>query len=70
MFHLFSFSSAIAEDLNCRVCVTREKKAILDCLEDPALEKRLTLDPRQAKVHVLPMRQLNYQVTTPMITAS
>ncbi len=34
----------------------------MDCLEDPNIEKRLTLQKSLAKVHVLPMGHLGYQV--------
>ncbi len=64
MIDVFQYFSAIAEELNCKICVTREKKTIMDCLEDPNIEKRLTLQKSLAKVHVLPMGHLGYQVGT------
>ena len=54
--------AAIAEELNSKVCVTREKRAILECLEDPEIDRRMTLEKRDAKVHVLPMGWLGYEV--------
>ncbi|CAG5121490.1 unnamed protein product [Candidula unifasciata] len=53
--------TAIAEALRSRICVTRDKKKVLDCLDDPELQTRLTLDWSQAQVHVLPMGKLNQQ---------
>ncbi|OWF46657.1 DNA cross-link repair 1A protein [Mizuhopecten yessoensis] len=50
---------AIAKALNSKICVTREKKAVLDCLEDSTLQESITLSPNEAKVHVLPMAKLN-----------
>ena len=54
--------TAIAEALNCKICVTRDKKKILDCLEDADINKRITLSAMEAKVHVVPMKELNYKV--------
>lgn len=53
---------AIAETLDCKICVLREKKLILECLEDESLRQRLTLMKHEARVHVLAMNQLNYNV--------
>lgn len=53
---------ALAEALESRVCVTREKEGILRCLQWPALEGLLTTSPLAAKVHVLPMKKLNIKV--------
>ena len=47
--------------------MTREKLAILECLEDKGLEKRLTLKPLEAKVHVIPMNHLRIQVGTSLL---
>lgn len=41
----------------------REKKAILDCLELEAMAQRVTTDPSQAAVHVLPMHSLTMVVS-------
>ena len=48
----------IAEQLQCRVFVEERKKRVLDCLEDQNLSSKLTLDPAQARIHVLPMGSL------------
>ncbi|BFZ18369.1 hypothetical protein BsWGS_21407 [Bradybaena similaris] len=50
---------AVAETLNSKICVTRDKKKVLDCLDDTELQARLTLDWSQGQVHVLPMGKLN-----------
>ena len=55
---------ALAEALGSRVCVTKEKEGILQCLQWPALEGLLTIAPLTAQVHVLPMKKLNLKVYT------
>ena len=54
--------SGIAESLNSRVYVTHEKKATLECLQDARISSRVVRAPLDARVHVVPMRDLNYQV--------
>ena len=54
--------SAIADSLNCRVYVTQEKLTTLECLDDERMTRRLTRAPHDARVHVVPMKDLNYQV--------
>ncbi|CAH1782855.1 unnamed protein product [Owenia fusiformis] len=53
--------TAIAQSLGSKVCVTREKKTILDCLDDAQLKSLITLQFSEAKVHVIPMKQLNFR---------
>ncbi|KAK2157546.1 hypothetical protein LSH36_189g05006, partial [Paralvinella palmiformis] len=53
--------TAISEALDCKIYVTSEKRQILSCLEDEQLLGRLTSNPREARVHVLPMQKLNYK---------
>lgn len=55
---------AIANALNTKICVTREKKAVLDCLEDKKLLESITLRPNEAQVHVLQMTKLNLMSLT------
>lgn len=52
---------AISEALDCKICVSSEKKRVLSCLEDQHMLRRLTLNAREAKVHVLPMNKLSYK---------
>ena len=54
--------SGIAESLNSRVYVTHEKKATLECLQDARISSRVVRAPLDARVHVVPMRDLKYQV--------
>jgi hypothetical protein len=63
LVYFVSSFPAIAEALGSKVCVTGEKKTILDCLEDPSIDKLLTKDGNQAKVHVLKMGQLRHDVS-------
>ncbi|XP_060073013.1 DNA cross-link repair 1A protein-like [Ylistrum balloti] len=51
--------TAIANALNSKICVTEEKKTVLDCLEDRKLQESITLSPSKARVHVLQMGKLN-----------
>lgn len=61
---LFVFSStAIAEVVGCKVFVSKEKKAVLNCLNSEATSRLLTTDsPQTAPVHVVPMSNLNLDV--------
>ena len=54
---------AIAKALDSKICVMNDKKKVLDCLEDPDLKSRVTLDWSAGRVHVLPMGKLTQQVT-------
>jgi len=51
--------AAIAETLDCKICVSREKKLILECIENESLCQRLTLMKHEARVHVVAMNQVN-----------
>ena len=61
-FHCSVYFLAIAEALGSKVCVTNEKRSILDCLEDSRINALITPSKIQAKVHVLKMGQLRYEV--------
>ncbi|KAL4231248.1 DNA cross-link repair 1A protein [Mactra antiquata] len=50
---------AIAQALNCKVCVTREKYNVLNCLEDNEWKQKLSLKWEDSGIHVLPMNKLN-----------
>uniref|UniRef100_A0A0B7ATJ2 DNA cross-link repair 1A protein n=1 Tax=Arion vulgaris TaxID=1028688 RepID=A0A0B7ATJ2_9EUPU len=50
--------TAIARALNSKICVTRDKKKVLDCLDDKELQSKVTLDWSKGQVHVLPMGKL------------
>ena len=62
--YIHSILLGIAEALNCKVHVSRDKKNVLDCLENQAIARRITLDPHVdgARVHVVAMKDLNFQV--------
>ncbi|KAI8490767.1 DNA cross-link repair 1A protein [Branchiostoma belcheri] len=51
---------AIAEALCCKVCVTREKKNTLDCLESDQVKRLVTLNGLETRIHVLPMKDLKF----------
>ncbi|XP_071170820.1 DNA cross-link repair 1A protein-like isoform X1 [Mytilus edulis] len=53
--------TAIARRFDCKICVQRDKYKVLECLEDPDLSARLTLDANETFLHVLPMKKLNLQ---------
>lgn len=42
--------------------MTRDKMNIISCLEDENLLKRITLNPEETSLHVIPMGQLNIKV--------
>lgn len=39
--------------------VTRDKKNIIDCLDDERLNKMITRDPNETNLHVIQMGKLN-----------
>lgn len=53
---------AIADALGCKICVMRDKKNVLDCLEDIGLRERISLNFNDSCLHVLPMNKLNPKV--------
>ena len=54
---------ALAEALGSKVCVSREKKAVLECLESDRIARVVTTHPGEASVHVLPISKLSTEVT-------
>ena len=50
---------AIAESLGCKVYVSREKKGVVDCLEDEVLSGMVTQDADESNLHVVQMGKLN-----------
>lgn len=50
---------ALAEALDCEIFAIRDKKNILNCLEDKSLNKRMALKAVNARLHVLRMNQIN-----------
>ncbi|XP_006823328.1 DNA cross-link repair 1A protein-like [Saccoglossus kowalevskii] len=52
---------AIADALDCKICVTRDKQSILMCLEDKHIESLMTLDWNSTKLHVIPMAQITHK---------
>lgn len=53
----------IACVLGVKICVTKEKKAVLVSLEDPSLSELLTTDYNKSCLHVMPMAKLNLRVS-------
>jgi DNA cross-link repair 1A protein len=51
--------ASIASELNAKICVSRDKKNIIDCLEDKQLASAVTLNPNETNLHVVQMGQLN-----------
>lgn len=62
LFSVFSFA-AIADVLGVKICVSKEKKAVLDCLECTSLSDSLTTDYSKSCLHILPMAKLNLKVS-------
>lgn len=58
------YDAAIAEVLGVKICVSKEKKAVLDCLESTHLSNSLTTDYSKSCLHVLPMAKLNMTVSS------
>eukprot|EP01135_Chromosphaera_perkinsii_P003211 Nk52_evm18s238 gene=Nk52_evmTU18s238 len=58
---------AVARALNCKVHVSKEKRKILELIEDFELLSRLHDDPLKARVHVMPMFSLNQKHLSPLL---
>ncbi|XP_055786776.1 DNA cross-link repair 1A protein isoform X1 [Salvelinus fontinalis] len=52
---------ALAEVLGSKVCLSRDKFNTMCCLESERIRQLITTDWKAAKVHVLPMMQLNFK---------
>lgn len=52
----------IAESLDLKVFVSREKKIVIDCLNDSNLNKRITQNAAETNLHVVQMGKLNIKV--------
>ncbi|XP_076035054.1 uncharacterized protein LOC143021449 isoform X2 [Oratosquilla oratoria] len=50
---------AIAEALNCKIWVSADKHRTLRCIGDQEILNCITSNKLQAKIHVLPMKELN-----------
>ena len=65
------FAVAIAEMLNCKVFVSKDKKRIIDCLESEEILQIIeSNDPVLSPLHVLPMHKLNIEVSSNVIVLS
>lgn len=54
---------ALAETLDCKVYVTKEKYRVLSCLESDKIASRvLCQHPVTASIHVVPMNKMNVEV--------
>ena len=53
---------AIAQALGCKICVYRDKRNIMSCLDDPDLFQSLSLNFNDSQLHVLQMGKLNAKV--------
>ena len=53
---------AIAEALNIKIFVTRDKMRVIECLENEKLKNMVTLNSNETNLHVLPMGKLNIKV--------
>jgi len=50
----------IAQKLQCKICVTKEKLKIMNCFQDKAINSVLTTDPTETNLHVVQMKQLQW----------
>ncbi|XP_038677971.1 DNA cross-link repair 1A protein [Scyliorhinus canicula] len=52
---------ALAEVLGCKVCITRNKLEILQCLESEQMNSIITMDWENSQLHLLPMMQITFK---------
>ncbi len=55
---------AVSEVLGSKVCLSKDKYNTMCCLESEEIGQRITTDWRAAQVHVLPMMQLDFKVSS------
>lgn len=63
-WHFSALFAALAEVLGSKVCLSRDKFNTMCCLESEQVRKLITTDWKAARVHVLPMMQLTFKVST------
>lgn len=56
------YMTAMADTLQCKVGVRRDKHNVLQCLESEHVKDIITQNYNEAQVHVLPMANLTHQV--------
>ncbi|XP_042192869.1 DNA cross-link repair 1A protein isoform X2 [Callorhinchus milii] len=61
---------AIADVLGFKVCVSRDKLAILQCLESEQVNSAITVDWESSQFHLLPMMQINFKISWPACSFS
>lgn len=54
---------AILEELNCKLWAQPSKRDVFHCLNDKTIISALTENSVEAKVHVLPMNYLRFNVS-------
>ncbi|XP_078079384.1 DNA cross-link repair 1A protein isoform X2 [Mustelus asterias] len=52
---------ALAEVLGCKVCITRNKLEILQCLDSEQMNSVITMDWASSQLHLLPMMQITFK---------
>lgn len=63
-FFSFALSTAIADVLGSKVGMSQEKYKTLQCLNIPEVSSLITTDMCNSLVHLLPMMQINFKVST------
>lgn len=53
----------IVEALNCKLWAHSDKRAVLECINNESINKRLTNKQWDAQVHVCPMSNINMNVS-------
>ncbi|XP_078420821.1 DNA cross-link repair 1A protein isoform X1 [Cetorhinus maximus] len=51
----------LAEVLGCKVCITRNKLEILQCLDSEQINSIITMDWESSRLHLLPMMQITFK---------
>ncbi|VDP02811.1 unnamed protein product [Soboliphyme baturini] len=59
---------AIAEEFDWKICVDATKLKVLHCLEDNALNARLTMNKSETPLHLIFMQSMDFQV--PLMSSS
>lgn len=58
----------IAEKFDWKICVQKDKKKTIDCLDWPSLQRRITLDSAETPLQIVSMQKLNKQSLNEILT--
>lgn len=61
---------SIAEEFNFKVYIDKERRKAMQCLDDANVLSKLTPNPNEANIHVLPLGNISYQQMTQYLVST